>query len=156
MVLALEIDLRQTKKVYGAAYTKLIMKVKKLEKTIKTNQARRRAKIVVFDDEEDSEDSSKQGMMIEEIDQDAGITLVTPTKKLQVKERNNYIEVDQEKMLVDLINQRKRYFAAQKAEAKRKNPMTQAQQRNYKVSMLRVLKLKVARETLGLHMESIF
>ncbi|GJY42548.1 hypothetical protein Tco_0429818 [Tanacetum coccineum] len=59
------------------------------------------------------------------------------TQKLQVKERNNYIEVDQEKMLVDLINQRKRYFAAQKAEAKRKNPMTQAQQRNYKVNYIK-------------------
>ncbi|GJR09263.1 hypothetical protein Tco_0791915 [Tanacetum coccineum] len=64
-VLALETDLRQTKKVYGAAYTKLIMKVKKLEKTVKSNQARRRAKIVVLDDEEDSEDSSKKGRMIE-------------------------------------------------------------------------------------------
>ncbi|GJS09047.1 hypothetical protein Tco_0365843 [Tanacetum coccineum] len=79
-VLALETDLRQTKKVYGTAYTKLIMKVKKLEKTVKSNQARRRAKIVVSDDEEDSEDSFKQGRMIEYIDQDAGITLVTPTK----------------------------------------------------------------------------
>ncbi|GJT60168.1 hypothetical protein Tco_1003701 [Tanacetum coccineum] len=79
-VIALETDLRQTKKVYDAAYTKLIMKVKKLEKTIKSNQARIRAKIIVLDDEEDSEDSSKQGRMIEEIDQDAGITLVTPTK----------------------------------------------------------------------------
>ncbi|GJY42547.1 hypothetical protein Tco_0429817 [Tanacetum coccineum] len=79
-VLALETDLRQTKKVYGAAYTKLIMKVKKLEKTIKSNQARRRAKIIVSDDKEDSKDSSKQGRMIEEIDQDARITLVTPIK----------------------------------------------------------------------------
>ncbi|GJW14825.1 hypothetical protein Tco_0018958 [Tanacetum coccineum] len=78
-VVALETDLRHTKKVYGAAYTKLIMKVKKLEKTIKSNQARRRAKIVVSDDEEDLEDSSKQGRMIEEIDQDARVTLVTPT-----------------------------------------------------------------------------
>ncbi|GKB48641.1 hypothetical protein Tco_0899394 [Tanacetum coccineum] len=50
---SLEADLKQTKKVYGAAYTKLIKKVKKLEKTIKSNQARRRAKIVVSDDEED-------------------------------------------------------------------------------------------------------
>nr|GEY35485.1 ribonuclease H-like domain-containing protein [Tanacetum cinerariifolium]GEY35490.1 ribonuclease H-like domain-containing protein [Tanacetum cinerariifolium] len=79
-VLALETDLRQTKKVYGTAYTKLILKVKKLEKTVKSNQARRRPKIVVSDDEEDSEDSSKQGRMIEDIDQDARITLVTPTK----------------------------------------------------------------------------
>ncbi|GKD13247.1 putative ribonuclease H-like domain-containing protein [Tanacetum coccineum] len=67
-VLALETDLRQTKKVYGTAYTKLIMKVKKLEKTIKTSQARRRAKIVVSDDDMASEDSSKQRRMIEEID----------------------------------------------------------------------------------------
>ncbi|GKC43003.1 hypothetical protein Tco_1060725 [Tanacetum coccineum] len=73
-------NLKQTKQVYGAAYTKLIMKVKKLEKTVKTSHSRRRAKIVVSDDEEDSEDSSKQGRMIEEIDQDAGVTLVTPTQ----------------------------------------------------------------------------
>ncbi|GJX39729.1 putative ribonuclease H-like domain-containing protein [Tanacetum coccineum] len=71
---------KQTKQVYGAAYTKLIMKVKKLEKTVKTSHSRRRAKIVVLDDEEDSEDSSKQGRMIEEIDKDAGVTLVTPTQ----------------------------------------------------------------------------
>ncbi|GJZ79006.1 hypothetical protein Tco_0643843 [Tanacetum coccineum] len=77
---SLEADLKQTKQVYGAAYTKLIMKVKKLEKIIKTSHSRRRSKIVVSDDEEDSEDSSKQGRMIEEIDQDAGVTLVTPTQ----------------------------------------------------------------------------
>nr|GEX82957.1 hypothetical protein [Tanacetum cinerariifolium] len=34
------------------------------------------------------------------------------TQRLQAKEKNKYIEVDQAKMLVDLINQRKRYFAA--------------------------------------------
>ncbi|GJZ74908.1 hypothetical protein Tco_0639373 [Tanacetum coccineum] len=53
---------------------------KKLEQIVKTSQARRRAKIVVSDDEESSEDTSKQGRMIEDIDQDAGISLVTPTK----------------------------------------------------------------------------
>nr|GEW59347.1 hypothetical protein [Tanacetum cinerariifolium] len=79
MVLALETNLRQTKKVYGTAYTNLIMKVKKLEKTVKSNQARRRTKIVVSNDEEDLEDSSKQGRMIEDINQDTRITLVTPT-----------------------------------------------------------------------------
>ncbi|GJU65081.1 hypothetical protein Tco_1246916 [Tanacetum coccineum] len=175
-VLALETYLRQTKKVYGTAYTKLIMKVKKLEKTVKSNQARRRAKIVVSDDDMASEDSSKQGRMIEEIDQDVGVTLVTPTKvtrvhtnsrrravsigssgvstasrivstagmiqqvniiipsssaakdkedirarveadeeltqKIQAEEIDKYSEVDQARMLVDLINKRKRYFAA--------------------------------------------
>ncbi|GJW93064.1 hypothetical protein Tco_0172736 [Tanacetum coccineum] len=47
------------------------------------------------------------------------------------KEWDKYSEVDQARMLVDLINKRKIYFAAQKAEAKRNKPMTQAQQRTY-------------------------
>ncbi|GJU41494.1 hypothetical protein Tco_1194451 [Tanacetum coccineum] len=76
----LETELKQTKQTYGAALTKLIKKVKKLEQTVKTSQARRRAKIVVLDDEESSEETSKQGRMIEDIDQDARISLVTPTK----------------------------------------------------------------------------
>ncbi|GJX51679.1 hypothetical protein Tco_0278524 [Tanacetum coccineum] len=53
------------------------------------------------------------------------------TQKLQAEERDKYSEVDQARMLVDLINQRKRYFVAQKAKAKRNKPMTQAQQRTY-------------------------
>ncbi|GJV30480.1 hypothetical protein Tco_1386928 [Tanacetum coccineum] len=275
-VLALETDLQQTKQVYSIAVTKLIMKVKRLEKIVKSSKARRRAKIVVSDDEKVLEDSSKQGRMIDDIDQDAGITLVTPTKtstqedhpedqlgvlsaakvltdvarvhtysrrrrtfstgsgevsaasriistadktvstagasmpvstaglvqeitsslraskdkgkaiitksepeqiasklqeeidatgrqrmakvhqaaqsfiedewenikvsveadeeitqKLQAEEREKYSEVDQEKILVYLINQRKRFFAQQRAEAKRNNLMTQAQQRTY-------------------------
>nr|GEU55133.1 hypothetical protein [Tanacetum cinerariifolium] len=89
-VLALKTNLRQTKKVYGTAYTKLIMKVKKLEKTVKSNEARRRTKIVVSDDEEDSEDSSKQGRMMKDIDQDTGITLVTPKKDAAKKKINTY------------------------------------------------------------------
>ncbi|GKD81805.1 hypothetical protein Tco_1348644, partial [Tanacetum coccineum] len=82
-VVALEKDLKQTKQVYGAAYTKLIKKVNKLEKTIKSNQARRRAKIVVSDDENDYEDSSKQGRKIDEIDQDPDITLVQHDAEIQ-------------------------------------------------------------------------
>ncbi|GJX86244.1 hypothetical protein Tco_0337018, partial [Tanacetum coccineum] len=53
------------------------------------------------------------------------------THKLQAEERDMYSEVDQARMLVDLTNQRKRYFATQKAKAKRNKPMTQAQQRTY-------------------------
>nr|GEX27560.1 ribonuclease H-like domain-containing protein [Tanacetum cinerariifolium] len=55
---SLEAGLKETNKVYRAAYTNLIMKVKKLEKTIKSSQVRRSAKIVVSDDEE-LEDPSK-------------------------------------------------------------------------------------------------
>nr|GEW88918.1 hypothetical protein [Tanacetum cinerariifolium] len=210
---SLEADLKQTKQVYGATYTKLIIKVNELEKTVKTSKAKRKAKIVISDDEEGFEDPSKQGRsMIEEINQDAEVTLVTPTQtytrrraistgsgrvstasrmistakesvstagasmpvniadmidkerqriarvheaaqtfteeewenirarveadeeltqRLQAEKKNKYSEADQAKMLVDLINQRKRYFAEQKAEAKRKKPMTQAQQRTY-------------------------
>nr|GEU39611.1 putative ribonuclease H-like domain-containing protein [Tanacetum cinerariifolium] len=51
-----------------------------LWKTVKTRQARRRAKIVISDDDMVSEDSSKQRRMIEDIDQDVGVILVTPTK----------------------------------------------------------------------------
>nr|GFB41732.1 hypothetical protein [Tanacetum cinerariifolium] len=77
---SLKADLKQNKQIYGAAYTKLIMKVKRLDKTIKLSQVRKRAKTVVSDDEE-LDDPSKQGRsMIEEIDQDTEVTLVTPIK----------------------------------------------------------------------------
>ncbi|GJS43533.1 hypothetical protein Tco_0568576 [Tanacetum coccineum] len=226
-----------------ALSTTLSKKVESLEADLK--KSKRRAKIVVSNDEEDSEDSSKQGRMIEEIDQDARVTLVTPTqgedqpedqlgvlsaakikevnisipspvvvkdkgkgkmeeskddqtkrtklqqeqerlsyevavrlqeeldeeerqrmarvheaaqsfteeewenirarveadeelsKRLQAEEMNKYSEVDQAKMLVDLINQRKKYFTAQKAEAKRNKPMTQAEQRNYMINYIK-------------------
>ncbi|GKD76352.1 hypothetical protein Tco_1338973, partial [Tanacetum coccineum] len=55
------------------------LKVKKLEKIVNRSHSRRRAKIVVSDDEEALEDSSKQGRIIEEIDEDARVALVTPT-----------------------------------------------------------------------------
>ncbi|GKC64919.1 hypothetical protein Tco_1097517, partial [Tanacetum coccineum] len=56
-----ETELKQTKQIYGDAFTKLIKKVKKLEQTVQTSQDRRRAKFVVSDDEEDKEDPSKHG-----------------------------------------------------------------------------------------------
>ncbi|GJZ15896.1 hypothetical protein Tco_0551573 [Tanacetum coccineum] len=61
---SLESDLKQTKLTYGAAYTKLIMKVKKLENRIKSNKARRRVRLIVSEDEDDLEDPSKQGRKI--------------------------------------------------------------------------------------------
>ncbi|GKC57493.1 hypothetical protein Tco_1085091 [Tanacetum coccineum] len=82
-VVALEKDLKQTKKVYGAAYIKLIKKVKKLEKSVKSHQARSRARFVVSDEEEDLEDSSKQGRKIAEIDQVPDITLVQHDAEFQ-------------------------------------------------------------------------
>nr|GEX41966.1 putative ribonuclease H-like domain-containing protein [Tanacetum cinerariifolium] len=57
------------------------------------------------------------------LEQSADVGVKRPTDK--------YSKVDQAKMLVGLINQRKKYFVKQKAKAKRKKPMTQAQQRTY-------------------------
>ncbi|GKD91801.1 hypothetical protein Tco_1371638 [Tanacetum coccineum] len=67
----------------------------------------------------------------EQLDEEGSQRISRDAEKLQAEERDKYSEVDQARMLVDLINQRKRYFAAQKAEAKRNKPMTQAQQRTY-------------------------
>ncbi|GJT15110.1 hypothetical protein Tco_0873816 [Tanacetum coccineum] len=76
---SLESELKQTKQTYHAALTKLIKRVKKLEYTIKTSQARRRAKVIISNDEEAKEDPSNQGRsLIEELDLDAGIYLVLP------------------------------------------------------------------------------
>ncbi|GJW21447.1 putative ribonuclease H-like domain-containing protein [Tanacetum coccineum] len=64
------------KKTYSTAFTKLILKVKKLEKQVKSGKARRRARIVLSEDEDALEDSSKQGRKIYDIDEDLNISLV--------------------------------------------------------------------------------
>ncbi|GJR91078.1 hypothetical protein Tco_0215089 [Tanacetum coccineum] len=76
MIDGLEKDLQQTKKTYSTALTKLVLKVKKLEYKLKFGKARRKAKIVLSDDEEIAEDSSKQGRKISQIDEDPTISLV--------------------------------------------------------------------------------
>ncbi|GJV08901.1 hypothetical protein Tco_1346557 [Tanacetum coccineum] len=49
--------------------------------------------------------------------------------RLQAQERERYSEADKARLLVELINERKRKFAQQRAEQRRNKPMTQAQQR---------------------------
>ncbi|GJZ63623.1 hypothetical protein Tco_0620044 [Tanacetum coccineum] len=61
----LEDDLKKTKQTYSSAFTKLILKIKKLESKVKTRKARKRARIVLSEDEED--DSSKQGRIDEDL-----------------------------------------------------------------------------------------
>ncbi|GKA65872.1 hypothetical protein Tco_0765579 [Tanacetum coccineum] len=81
-VVALETDLTQTKKVYGAAFTNLIKRVKRLEKKDKLSKSRRKLRLVLSDEEGSNsdilaqEDPSKQGRKIAQIDEDEGITLV--------------------------------------------------------------------------------
>ncbi|GKF69381.1 hypothetical protein Tco_0202438 [Tanacetum coccineum] len=70
-------ELKQTKQTYHAALTKLIKRMKKLEQTIKTSQTRRRAKVVISDDEDVEEDPSNQERsLIKELDLDARISLL--------------------------------------------------------------------------------
>ncbi|GJV10016.1 hypothetical protein Tco_1351557 [Tanacetum coccineum] len=58
----LEDDLKKTKLTYSAAVTKLILRVKKLEAQVKTRKSRKRARVVLSEDDADVEDdSSKQG-----------------------------------------------------------------------------------------------
>ncbi|GJT44933.1 hypothetical protein Tco_0953648 [Tanacetum coccineum] len=52
-------------------------------------------------------------------------------QRLQADKREMYTEAEQSRMLVELINKRKRYFAAQRAEERRNKPPTQAHQRTY-------------------------
>ncbi|GJT65621.1 hypothetical protein Tco_1017101 [Tanacetum coccineum] len=79
----LEKDLQQTKKTYSTALTRLILRVKKLEKTVKTSKAMRRARIVISKDEDAAKDSSKQGRKISDIDTDPTISLVQPQQDME-------------------------------------------------------------------------
>ncbi|GJW30987.1 hypothetical protein Tco_0047862 [Tanacetum coccineum] len=196
IIVALETDLRQTKKVYGAAYTKLIKKVKKLEISAKSRQSRRRANIVVSDDEDDSAkvlaDATKENVhtytrrravstagrisTAEEsvstagalmpvstagISQEVNISIPSPVvikdkeerkriarvheeasslnieewediqatieadeelaQRIQAEEREKYSEAKKARLLAELINQRKTYFAQQRAKERRTN-----------------------------------
>ncbi|GJQ97895.1 hypothetical protein Tco_0009034 [Tanacetum coccineum] len=85
----LESDLKKTKKLYATAFKKLINRVKSLEDELKFQKSkskRRRLTLVTSEDEEDlvAEDPSKQGRsLIEEMDLDAGISLVPPHVEVQ-------------------------------------------------------------------------
>ncbi|GJZ46121.1 hypothetical protein Tco_0593717 [Tanacetum coccineum] len=63
-IAAVEKDLQQTKKTYSIALTKLVLKVKKLEKQVRSSKGRRRARTVLSEDEDATEDPSKQGRKI--------------------------------------------------------------------------------------------
>ncbi|GJW20419.1 hypothetical protein Tco_0031041 [Tanacetum coccineum] len=52
-------DLKETKKAYSINFTKLVLKVKKLEQQVRSGKARRRARIVLSEDEDAAEDPSK-------------------------------------------------------------------------------------------------
>ncbi|GJV20464.1 hypothetical protein Tco_1369484 [Tanacetum coccineum] len=91
----LEDNLRKTKKTYSSAFTKLILRVKKLEARVKIGKARKRAKVVLSDDDEDVEDdSSKQGRKLYDAEVQEKVSTetepiiqeVTPTEVIQNQE----------------------------------------------------------------------
>ncbi|GJT73558.1 hypothetical protein Tco_1032844 [Tanacetum coccineum] len=84
-VTSLEDDLKQTKKIYGRDLTKLVKKVKQLEAKLKYTTERRKARMVISDDEDDlvSEDTSKQGRMKKTEYEEQ----LTPTKVTQGEEQ---------------------------------------------------------------------
>ncbi|GJY61774.1 retrovirus-related pol polyprotein from transposon TNT 1-94 [Tanacetum coccineum] len=71
------------KEDYSTALARLILRVKKLEKNVKTCKARRRARIVISEDEDVVEDSSKQGRKISDIDTYPTISLVQPQQDME-------------------------------------------------------------------------
>ncbi|GJZ00680.1 hypothetical protein Tco_0518109 [Tanacetum coccineum] len=85
----MEDDLKQTKKIYGKALTKLVKKVKHLEAKLKSTTERRKARMVISNDEEDlvSEDTSKQGRMTETEYEGFTLQLFTPRKVTQGEEQ---------------------------------------------------------------------
>ncbi|GJY48529.1 putative ribonuclease H-like domain-containing protein [Tanacetum coccineum] len=90
----LESDLKKTKLTYGAAYTKLITKVKKLKPKVKSSKARRRVRLVISDDEDNQEDPSKQGRKIAQIDEDERITLVQMSAQNQGRHEHDFKKPD--------------------------------------------------------------
>ncbi|GJT46764.1 putative ribonuclease H-like domain-containing protein [Tanacetum coccineum] len=53
------------------------------------------------------------------------------SQRIQAEEREKYSEAEKARLLAELINQRKRYFAQQRAEERRNKPLIQDQQRTY-------------------------
>ncbi|GKE24208.1 hypothetical protein Tco_1435720, partial [Tanacetum coccineum] len=90
----LEADLKKTKQTYSFAYTKVILRVKKLESQIKIGKSKRQSRVVLLDNEDIADDSSKQGRKLSDVEvQDKAsnetepvIQDVTPTEVIQDQE----------------------------------------------------------------------
>ncbi|GJX96645.1 hypothetical protein Tco_0352443 [Tanacetum coccineum] len=93
----LQNNLKQTKLTYGAAYSKLILRVKKLEHKVKTSKSKRRTRVIISDNEEDLEDSYKQGRIIAEIDQNPFHCTAEVLVSTAILERQVYIRRSAEK-----------------------------------------------------------
>ncbi|GJX58525.1 hypothetical protein Tco_0289915 [Tanacetum coccineum] len=85
-VAAVEKDLQQNKKTYSNALTKLVLKVKKLEKQVRTGKERKRVRTVLLEDEDAAKDPSKQGRKITQIDTDPTTSLNSADTEVLLEE----------------------------------------------------------------------
>ncbi|GJX34693.1 hypothetical protein Tco_0246250 [Tanacetum coccineum] len=75
--------------------------------------------------------------------------------RLQAQERERYSEADKAKLLVELINERKRQFAQQRAQQRRNRPLTQAQQRSYMCNYIKHMGSYTIQQLRGYSFEEI-
>ncbi|GJZ48740.1 hypothetical protein Tco_0602572 [Tanacetum coccineum] len=142
----LESDLKKTKKLYATAFKKLINRVKSLEDELKFQKSkskRRRLTLVTSKDEEDlvAEDPFEHGRsLIEEMDLDAGISLVSSTFSTAAQvstastfvstaspQRNAYTTAN-DLTLAETLMEIRKSAAKDKAERQRKVQVHQAAQ----------------------------
>ncbi|GKD09566.1 hypothetical protein Tco_1189251 [Tanacetum coccineum] len=76
-------------------------------------------------------------------------------QRLQAEEREKYTEAEQARMLAELINQRKRYFAAKRAKERRNKPSTQAQQRTYMSNYIKNMRSYTLKQLRGYSFDEI-
>ncbi|GJX89995.1 hypothetical protein Tco_0343321 [Tanacetum coccineum] len=144
---SLETNLKQAKKIYGAAYTRLIKKGRRIAE----NDQDPSISLVQHDveiqgryehDRSCFEIDAAKNFYCEKISSSFNVEEWEDiqarvqadeelVQRLQAEEKEKYTKADQERMLTELINQRKRYFAVQRAEERRNKPPIQAQQRTY-------------------------
>ncbi|GJV88293.1 hypothetical protein Tco_1532231 [Tanacetum coccineum] len=75
--------------------------------------------------------------------------------KLQAEEREKYSEAEKARLLAELINQRKRHLAQQRAEERRNKPPTQAQQRTYMCNYIKHMGSYTLQQLKGYSFEEI-
>ncbi|GJV56389.1 hypothetical protein Tco_1457394 [Tanacetum coccineum] len=84
-----------------------------------------------MEEEEDSRQVHLDALLAKRIQEEQELSEQQLKRKAKSLQGENVSSDDFEKRMVDMINQKKKYYAEQKAKAKRDKPMTQVQQRNY-------------------------
>nr|GEX62658.1 hypothetical protein [Tanacetum cinerariifolium] len=157
------LDLEKTKTTQRNEIDSLKRRVKKLEKRnrSRTHKLKRLYKVGLSAKVESSgdkeilgEDASKQGRRIDAIDADEDITLVSDADnemfdaddlggeevfvtRLKVQEQEQLSDVKKATLFQQILEKRRKHFAAKKGEEKRNKPPTQAQKRKIMCTYLK-------------------